>query len=67
LTFSGLKNDKFAAKFPEAGNWKLWHLSQFLDSQLPAAALPAIIFHSISLQSVPVGEGWTSRFMNAPP
>jgi hypothetical protein len=34
LRFSDLKNDKFAAKFPEAGNLKLRHVSQFLDSPL---------------------------------
>jgi hypothetical protein len=38
LRFSALTNDNFAANFPEAGNLKLRHVSQFLDS--PVRALP---------------------------
>ena len=33
--FSGLKNENYAAKFAEAGNWKLRQVSQFLDSRDP--------------------------------
>jgi hypothetical protein len=47
LKFSGLKNSKFAAKFAEAGNWKLRQVSRFLDSQLLAAGLLRNFFHSI--------------------
>jgi hypothetical protein len=54
LRFSGLKNDKFAAEFPEAGNLKLRQVSQFLDSPLRAAALPAIVFHSTFPQPLKV-------------
>jgi hypothetical protein len=45
LRFSGFKNDKFAAKFAAAGNLKLRHVSQFLDSPLLAASLPVIVFY----------------------
>jgi len=46
--------EKFAAKFPEAGNLKLQEVSQFLTSSLRAAALTSIVFHSIFPQAVPV-------------
>jgi hypothetical protein len=49
---SGLTNVKFTAKFPEAGNFKLQHVSQFLVLPLASAALPMIVFHSIFPQSV---------------
>jgi len=48
--------EKFAAKFPEAGNLKLQDVSQFPTSSLSAAALTSIVFHSIfpqAVQSVP--------------
>jgi hypothetical protein len=55
LRFSCLKNDKFAAKFAEAGNLELRQVSQLLDSPLSAATLPVIVFHSIFPQAVKVG------------
>jgi hypothetical protein len=39
LRFSGFKIDKFAAKFAQAGNLKLRHVSQFLDSPLAQSSL----------------------------
>ena len=48
--------EKFAAKFPAAGNLKLQDVSQFPTSSLSAAALTSIVFHSIfpqAVQSVP--------------
>jgi hypothetical protein len=44
LRLSGLADDKFTAKFPQAGNLKLQHVSQFLDLPPTAAALPWIVF-----------------------
>jgi len=45
-------DEKFAAKFPEAGNLKLQDVSQFPTSSLRAATLTSIVFHSIFPQAV---------------
>jgi hypothetical protein len=52
LRFSGFKNEKFAAKSPEAGNLSYGMFSQFLDSPTPASASPVNVFHSIFSQPV---------------
>jgi len=47
-------DDKFAAKFAEAGNLKLQDVSQFPTSSLRAAVLTLIVFHSMFPQAVKV-------------
>jgi hypothetical protein len=66
----GRTNNKFAAKFAEAGNLKLRHVSQFLDSQLPAAALQVVfstaVFRSLCSRAIPKAKSTSFGRFNCP-